>query len=253
MKQYLAANWKMFKTHTEAGRTASDLVANLKTKLSENQEVILFPPFTALQSVAEEIHDYAQLHLGGQNFYPADQGAFTGEISPEMLRDLHCTYALAGHSERRHIFQESHTLVAQKVHFGMKKGLKIILCIGETLEEREKGKLERVINDQLAPVLQDITPSDISANLFIAYEPVWAIGTGVVATTEDISQAHSFVRNILAKFLSQNSNDIPILYGGSVKPENSSEILSLDNVNGVLVGGASLDSKTFSDIIFNAL
>ncbi len=253
MKRYLAANWKMFKTTGEARETAKDVVENLETRLPDDQEIILFPPFTALQSVFEVVKDISWIQLGAQNFYPAEQGAFTGEISPDMLIDAGCKYAIIGHSERRHIFQESNDFVADKVHLGLKKDLAIILCIGETLEEREEGLLEKTLKAQLDPVLNNLAPSDIKNRLLVAYEPVWAIGTGKVAQKEDILEAHNLVRSTLKKFLGQEGENIPILYGGSVKPENSSEILPLDNVNGVLVGGASLDANTFSEIIIKAL
>ncbi|SRR6056297_1264445 len=252
MKRYLAANWKMFKTAEQAHKTAKDIITNIQAKLQTNDEVIIFPPFTALGSVFKVIQNISQIQLGGQNFYPAEQGAFTGEISPDMLIDAGCTYSIIGHSERRHTFQESNDFVAQKVHMGLEKNLAIILCIGETLDQRQNGLLEKTLNSQLDSVLNNLSPSDIKNRLLIAYEPVWAIGTGKVAQKEDIREAHSLIRSILKKFLEQKSDIIPILYGGSVKSENSSEILSLDNVNGVLVGGASLDAQTFSDIIINS-
>ncbi|MFW6415696.1 MAG: triose-phosphate isomerase [Thermodesulfobacteriota bacterium] len=248
MKKCMAANWKMFKTAKEAADTIQALQASISSKLPSDREVVVFPPFTAIPAVSETLGDNPDIKLGGQNFYPASEGAFTGEISPGMLLDLNCDYALVGHSERRHIIKESGEIISSKVDFGLQSGLKIVLCIGETLEERNQGKLQEVLQAQIS-ALQDLSGNDISNRLEIAYEPVWAIGTGEVAGPREIKDAHGLVRTLLQDALPNEGGNIRILYGGSVKPENTSEIISIDNVDGVLVGGASLDADKFSQIV----
>lgn len=249
MKKLMAANWKMYKLRHEAKDTAEALVTALKGTLPEDREVLVIPPFTALRSVRKAIKKAPGFALGGQNFYPSKQGAFTGEIAPEMLLDEGCVYALAGHSERRHILGESDDFVGRKVAFGLELGLSMILCVGETLDQRKGGKLEEVVRRQmregLAGVPQDVAPE----RLTIAYEPVWAIGTGLTAGPEEILGAHALVRSLLGEKFGPNGREMRIQYGGSVKPENASEIMSLDNVDGVLVGGSSLSADSFSRIV----
>lgn len=249
MKLCMAANWKMHKTQAQAKETAAHLVRLLKGSLPQDREVVLIPPFTALHAVAEELKSEPGFSLGGQNFYPADQGAFTGEISPDMLLDHGCSYALAGHSERRHVLGEDNEFVAQKAGFGLDQGLRMILCIGETLAQRDEGLLQEVLHDQLATALSDVQLPDLENRLLIAYEPVWAIGTGKVAQPDDIAQAHDFVRDQLLHFLPQSGASVRILYGGSVKPDNINRIIGLDNVNGVLVGGAGLEAESMAKIV----
>ncbi len=248
----MAANWKMHKTKEKAQDTAHNLISLLNKKIPEDREVLIIPPFTALDSVWEVIKNEEQFVLGAQNFFPAHDGAYTGEISPAMLTDQNCIYALVGHSERRHILGEKNDFIAKKVSFGLENGLKIILCIGETLEERKAGKLQEILYQQLEIGLQDISSKGIASRLSIAYEPVWAIGTGEVAGPKEITEAHNLVRKFLQKLFANEGEYIRILYGGSVKPDNCSEIMGLDNVNGVLVGGASLNAETFSKIVLNS-
>ena len=249
MKKIMAANWKMYKTADEARDTARGLALALEGKLPSDREVVVFPPFTAIAAVAEEFQARTGLHVGGQDFYPAEEGAFTGEISPGMLLDLGCSFALAGHSERRHVMGESSAFVGDKTAYGVGAGLNMVLCIGETLEQREEGGLEDVLEEQLLVGLSGL-PKDLGQDtLFVAYEPVWAIGTGKVAGPAEILEAHAFVRKMLMEFLPGVGAVTPILYGGSVKPENCAEIIGLDNVDGVLVGGASLHSESFSRIV----
>jgi triosephosphate isomerase len=245
----MAANWKMHKTQDQAKSTATQLVQLLAANLPQDREVVIIPPFTALGAVADGLGSAPGFFVGGQNFYPADQGAFTGEISPDMLLDHGCSLALAGHSERRHVLGEDNQFVAQKVHFGLGKGLRMILCIGETLEQRENGRLHEVLHSQLTSALTDLPVTDPASSLLIAYEPVWAIGTGKVAKPEDIAQAHGFVRQELKNLLPQAYESIPILYGGSVKPDNIGQIIGIDNVNGVLVGGAGLEAESMAQIV----
>jgi triosephosphate isomerase len=248
MKLCMAANWKMHKTQAQAGETAAELVRILGSNLPQDREVVLIPPFTALHAVSQALASAPGFVLGAQNFYPADQGAFTGEIGPDMLLDHGCSLALAGHSERRHVLGEDNEFVAQKVRFGLDKGLRMILCIGETLSQRDNGQLETVLHDQLSTALSGMQISNLKSRLLIAYEPVWAIGTGKVAQPEDIAQAHAFVRKELTALLPESGHSVPILYGGSVKPDNIAQIIGIDNVNGVLVGGAGLEAESMAQI-----
>lgn len=247
MKKLMAANWKMYKTVAQGVETVSELVGLLEGKLPVDREVLICPSAFMLAQVGAVAK--GGFAVGAQNFYPAVQGAYTGEVAPDQLLDLDCRYALVGHSERRHVLGETDEFLAEKVAFGLNAGLKIILCIGEKIEERKAGKVEDVLERQLkvglAGVLTDIT----AENLAVAYEPVWAIGTGEVAGSVDILAAHAFVRQCLRALVPAVADGIRILYGGSVKPENAAEIIRLDNVDGVLVGGASLKAESFSKIV----
>lgn len=247
MKLMMAANWKMHKTRREAVATLTELLSQI-TPLPEDRQVVVFAPFTALSACAEALRTARNVLLGGQNCYPAGHGAFTGEISPDMLRDCGCTHVLTGHSERRSLMGESSEFIGQKTAFALSAGLKPLICIGETLEERDSGRLETVLNVQLSAGLADV-PDTISADdLAVAYEPVWAIGTGRVAGIREILDAHEKIRICLQQRFPSQGGEIRILYGGSVNPENTGEIISLDNVNGVLVGGASLQAESFRRI-----
>jgi len=248
MKKLMAANWKMHKLHDAAAATAADMVSRLSGRLPGDREVLIIPPFTVLGAVGAAMADAADFSLGGQNFYPSEEGAFTGEIAPAMLRDAGCRYALAGHSERRHILGEDDALVGRKVAFGLGAGLSIILCVGEKLEERQTGQVETVLTRQLATGLADVGPSVTAGELAVAYEPVWAIGTGLTAGPAEIAAAHAVVREYLVKRFPGIGREIRILYGGSVKPNNAGQILGIDNVDGVLVGGASLEATSFAAI-----
>ncbi len=248
MKKLMAANWKMHKTLAEARATADALVRKLDP-LPEDREVLVFPPFTAVAGVADAFAGRDGFHVGGQNFYPAEKGAYTGEIAPAMLHDLGCTYVLTGHSERRHVLGESSEFVGLKTAYALEQGFNVVLCIGETIEEREAGRVEFVLEEQLRIGLADVGKRATALNLSIAYEPVWAIGTGKVAGPPEILEAHAFVRRMLGEILPQAGAEVRILYGGSVNPDNCPEIISLDNVEGVLVGGASLEVDSFSRIV----
>ncbi len=249
MKKCIAANWKMFKTRLDARETATALAALTADKLPADREVLIFPPFTAISAVREALGSRTGFGVGAQNFYPAEEGAYTGEIAPDMLIDLGCSWSLAGHSERRHVFKEGDDLVAAKTVFGLNKGLNIILCIGETLEQRKNGHLETVLREQLRTALLECSQKDLASRLAVAYEPVWAIGTGEVARNQDITEAHAFIRSQLLDIKPGHGEAMRILYGGSVKPKNIADIISLDNVDGVLVGGASLSAESFSQIV----
>ncbi|MBG0789983.1 MAG: triose-phosphate isomerase [Desulfovibrionaceae bacterium] len=248
MKKLMAANWKMYKTWDEAETTARELVGLTADKLPEDREVLVFPPFTALKGVSNAL-DADGFFAGGQDYYIEKEGAFTGEISPMMLKDAGAAYGLTGHSERRHVLGEGDEFVGQKTAYGLECGLKVILCVGEKIDERRAGKVEEVLERQLRAGLADV-PRDVAPDrLSVAYEPVWAIGTGEVAGPAEIVDAHGFVRKILVSVFGENANEMRILYGGSVKPDNCGEIIALDNVDGVLVGGASLQSESFSRIV----
>ena len=249
MKKLMAANWKMYKLRGEAGKTAADLVAALAGKLPADREVLVIPPFTALGTTGEALAGQTGFALGAQNFYPSGQGAFTGEIAPEMLLDAGCSYALAGHSERRHILGEDYAMVGRKVGFGLKSGLSMILCVGEKVEERKAGELEAVLRRQIEAGLAEVGADVAPEKLSVAYEPVWAIGTGLTAGPEEVAEAHALVRAMLVERLGAVGGKIRILYGGSVKPGNTGQLLGIDNVDGVLVGGASLEAGSFAAIV----
>ncbi len=240
----------MHKTQAEAQATAADLITRVPN-LPDDREVAIFAPYTALAACVAGLGGREGFATGGQNLYPAEQGAFTGEISAAMLKDCGCSHVLVGHSERRALLRESSAFVGEKAVFALKNGLKVVLCVGETLEERENGKLEAVLREQLEKGLQDV-PNNVTADeLGIAYEPVWAIGTGKVAGPAEILEAHALIRKLLALRFPIQGNALRILYGGSVKPENTKQILALDNVDGVLVGGASLDAEMLSKIVLS--
>jgi triosephosphate isomerase len=249
VKKLMAANWKMYKTAEEAFDTAAELVALCGASLPDDREVLVIPPFTALGRAGQALAGNPRFLLGGQNFYPEEQGAFTGEISPAMLLDAGCAFALAGHSERRHVMGETDEMVGRKVAFGLEKGLSVILCVGERIEERRAGQVEDVLRVQLDKGLAGV-PRDVDpVRLVVAYEPVWAIGTGEVAGPEEIVQAHGAVRRELLRLFGEAGHEVRVQYGGSVKPDNAAEIIHLDNVDGVLVGGASLRADSFSRIV----
>ena len=248
MRSIVAANWKMYKTRAEALATTRQL-GEIFARTPDGIESVIFAPFTVLDAAFTGLKTIPGFFLGGEDVYPAKEGAFTGEISPAMLLDCGCTWVLTGHSERRHILGESPEFVGQKTSFALENGLSVMLCIGETLEERENGQLEAVLRSQLGKGLAGIA-DDALNRIAIAYEPVWAIGTGKVASTDDIFAAHGIVRKLLAEFVPEDAAaGMPILYGGSVKPNNAQAIMALDNVNGLLVGGASLQAESFAAII----
>ena len=248
MKKMMAANWKMHKTRAEARESAATLISSLAS-MPDDREVVIFAPYTVLADCAGEFSGKSGFSLGGQNVYCEDHGAFTGEISPAMLIDAGCTHVLTGHSERRALFHEDSAFIGKKTAFALKEGLKVTLCIGETLEERESGKLEAVLREQLSKGLAQVDDAVSEDDLSIAYEPVWAIGTGKVAGPAEILETHAIVRKLLLDRFPKQGKAIRILYGGSVKADNAGEIITLDNVDGVLVGGASLDAATMRKIV----
>jgi triosephosphate isomerase len=247
LPKLMAANWKMYKTAAQARAWAEDL-CKLLPAAPAAREVLVCPPFTAIAAVAAVFAGRPGFLTGAQNVYPQEEGAFTGEISPEMLKEAGAKWVLTGHSERRSILGESDEQVGVKTAFALAQGLNVILCIGETLAQREAGQLERVLERQLAAGLAEVSPSCPPSCLAIAYEPVWAIGTGKVAGPGEILEAHAMVRALLREKAGMGG-ELRILYGGSVKPDNASEIIRLDNVDGDLVGSASLQAESFSRIV----
>ncbi len=244
----IAGNWKMYKTPAEA----AVFVKELRETLGEfkNAEVIVCPPFVALASVAREL-DGSIIGLGAQNMFCEDEGAYTGEVAPPMLKEVGCSYVILGHSERRQYFGESDQLINRKVQAALKAGLTPIVCVGETLEERKNGITGKIIEKQLGGSLADLGPPELS-RIVVAYEPVWAIGTGLTAEAKDAQQVNGLIRG----FLIQNAGPeiaqkIRILYGGSVKPDNIAGLMAQPDVDGALVGGASLQVNAFSSIIRN--
>ena len=242
----MAANWKMHFTVAEAVALVEEL--NKGSSRLGDREVVVAPPFTALAGVASALAG-SPIRLSAQNCYWESQGAYTGEISPPMLRDLGCQYVIVGHSERRQYFGETNETVNRKVMALLPLDLQPILCIGETLEERQAGKTLDILADQLSGALASLEAEQIS-RLVLAYEPVWAIGTGLTATPEQAQEAHAFIRESLAKrFNNTVANNIRILYGGSVKPENVDELMAQPDIDGALVGGASLTAASFIGIV----
>lgn len=240
----LAANWKMHKIISEG----IELVECLKQKVDSNKpKVIICPPFTILTEIKEAMSN-SDFQLGAQNLFYEKQGAFTGEISPIMLKDTGAQYVIIGHSERRHVFGETNSLINKKLIAALENNLLPIFCIGETIEERKSGQTEQIIGNQLLEGLKNIEKEEFN-NIIIAYEPVWAIGTGVNATPEQASEVHKFIRNRLDEIYKLGvGTDTTILYGGSIKDENIKDLAKMDEIDGGLVGGASLDCETFSSI-----
>ncbi len=245
-KKVIAGNWKMHKNIEET----IDLISGIKNGLTEkeNVEVIVCPPYTSLET-AHALLKETNIGLGAQNMHYEDNGAFTAEISADMLKSVGCTFVILGHSERRTIFGENDEMINKKIKKAFSSGLDPIFCVGETLEEREAGTTNSVIEEQIRNGLKDVTADEMK-NLIIAYEPVWAIGTGRTASPEQAQEVHEFIRNLIAKLYDMHiADNIIIQYGGSVKPENSSQLLTQKDIDGALVGGACLKPDTFLGII----
>jgi triosephosphate isomerase len=246
----IAGNWKMNNDPNETRDLISKLLAGLKN-LNSTCEVVICPPYTSLSEASSMIKD-SKIRLGAQNIHEEENGAFTGEVSAKMLLGAGCEYVIIGHSERRTIYKESNELINKKIRRALKNNLKPIFCVGELLEEREKNITEQVIKSQVLKGLQDFSVHDLK-DLIIAYEPVWAIGTGKTATPQQAEEVHLFIRKLLAdNFSSEFAENLSILYGGSVKPDNSKELLSQKNIDGALVGGACLNADSFINIIKSA-
>ena len=244
----IAANWKMHKTIDEAIELIDGLLDQLDDDSFDGREILLCPPATALLVAAEQL-DGTGIALGGQNMAAAREGAFTGEISPLMLLDVGCDFVILGHSERRHVFGEEDALINKKVKLALECGLIPVFAVGEKLEQRKAGAAESTVIDQLATGLDGVSANEM-ADVVIAYEPVWAIGTGETASPQDAPAMHAAIRGWLAAQYGESvAEDVRILYGGSVKPNNVDELMAEPDIDGALVGGASLDAESFARII----
>ena len=246
----IAGNWKLNNTISEA----VELTSGLKDLVEEitDIEIVVAPPFTALDAVGKVIKD-SNIALAAQDVYWEDSGAYTGEVSVPMLKDVGCKYVIVGHSERRQFFNETNDSVNQKVKAVLSHGIHSILCVGEQLEDREAGRTEAVIKEHVTGGVANLS-GDKLLSCVIAYEPVWAIGTGKTATPEQAQEVHKYIRNLLKEIYSNEiASQVRIQYGGSVKPENAAELMAQPDVDGALVGGASLQAESFAQIVKNAI
>lgn len=248
-KVIIAGNWKMHKTRPEASSLVKGILEFVKANNKELPEIVLCPPFTSLACVSDAIAD-SSLSLGAQNMDWHESGAYTGEVSAGMLLDLKVEYVLIGHSERRQYFGETNKSVADKVQAALKAKLTPIICVGETADEREAGLTDSVVTRQVAASVEDLMAEDVAKVVF-AYEPVWAIGTGKVCEAKEADRVHKLIRLTVSNLFGriELGNVISVLYGGSVKPENIEEQLALENIDGSLVGGASLKADDFNKLI----
>ncbi len=245
-KKIIAGNWKMNKNVAEA----KALVEAIKRDLAQETkvDVVLCPPFTAIDGVSQAVSG-SQIAVGAQNMHWEASGAFTGEVSAAMLRELHCRYVILGHSERRQFFGETDAGVNKKTLAALNAGLKPIVCVGETLAERDGGKIESVITTQVNGSLAGMTAAQIKS-VVIAYEPVWAIGTGRTATPEQAQEVHALIRGLLVKLSDKaTAESVRIQYGGSMKPDNAAELLAKPDIDGGLIGGAALNAASFIEIV----
>jgi triosephosphate isomerase (TIM) len=246
-KKIVAANWKMNMTQGEAARFVDSFLRDIGE--ITDVEMVIIPPFTAIAKVTEALGKAHNIKVGAQNMYWEKSGAFTGEISAPLLRDLFVHYVVLGHSERRTLFGETDEMVNRKVRAALEAKLRPIVCIGETLEQRDKGNVEKILSIQLHGSLAGLTPKQLQETV-IAYEPVWAIGTGRNATPQQAQEVHAFIRKVLGEMSDKTTADrVRIQYGGSVKPENARELMTQPDIDGALVGGASLDPRSFAQIV----
>jgi len=246
-KKIIAANWKMNMTVSEAESYLDTFL--LEVDDEKRVEIVIVPPFTAIAKVSERLNKIQNVKVGAQNMSSEKGGAFTGEISAAMLRELFVRHVILGHSERRSLYGESDAIVNKKLHTALEATLKPIVCVGETLAQRDAGKVEEVLETQLKGSLAGVTTKELHETV-IAYEPVWAIGTGRTASPAQAQEAHAFIRKTIAAISDQASADtIRIQSGGSVKPENTEALMSQPDIDGALVGGASLDPRAFSEIV----
>lgn len=243
-KPIIAGNWKMHKTIAEA----LEFVNDVKDKVNnDNVEAVICAPFTLLKDLKEATKG-TNIKVGAQNMHFEEKGAFTGEISPLMLKELDMDYVVIGHSERRQYFNETNETVNKKVLKALEVGIDPILCVGETLEEREAGKTKDVCKVQVEKALENVSKEDL-AKVVIAYEPVWAIGTGKTATSEDANDVIAYIREVVANLYKELANEVRIQYGGSVKPSNVAEIMNQSDIDGALVGGASLEANDYVKLV----
>jgi triosephosphate isomerase (TIM) len=246
-KPIIGGNWKM---HLGTPNEAISLIKSLKSLIKgiKNVDIVIAPPFTVLESVVRELKK-TDISVSAQNMYFEDKGAFTGEISPLFLKSMGVKYVILGHSERRQIFGETDDLINKKIKKALKESLIPIVCIGENLNAREAGKTKEIIRNQMNFTFQDLIGQDM-IKIIIAYEPIWAIGTGKTATPKQAEEIHIFIRDILKEKYGENvADEIRIQYGGSIKPNNAKSLFSRENIDGGLVGGASLNSESFYEII----
>ncbi len=246
-KKIIAANWKMNKTQAEAER----FIESFLIEIGDNRdaEIVIIPPFTAIAKVNEALGKAQHIKVGAQNMHWEPHGAFTGEISASMLRDLFVRYVVLGHSERRTLFGETDKIVNRKARAAHDSALRPIVCVGETLEQRDKGNVDKILSIQLRGSLAGLEAKQLQETV-IAYEPVWAIGTGRNATPGEAQDAHAFIRQVIGEMSDGATADrIRVQYGGSVKPENARELMSQPDIDGALVGGASLEPRSFAEIV----
>jgi len=250
-KKIIAANWKMNMTIAEAASFLEDFLLELGGE--DHADVVIVPSFIAIPKVSELLNSVPGVKLGAQNMHWESSGAFTGEVSAPMLRELFVRYVVLGHSERRQYFGETDEIVNRKTKAALAASLTPIVCVGETLAQRESGQVEMVLEQQLRGSLADLNKAQLE-DLVLAYEPVWAIGTGHTATPAQAQEAHAFILSVLTKLSSAaTANKIRIQYGGSVKPGNTAELMAQPDIDGALVGGASLEARAFAEIVRNAV
>ncbi len=245
----IVANWKMYKTIPEAVAYVGRFVPMVRN--AADVDILIAPPFTAISSVAAALKEGGRtdIFVAAQDVFYEEKGAFTGEVSPSMVKDAGGGFAIVGHSERRQYFHETDSLVNKKAKAALKGGLGVIICVGETIEERNTGRTFDVVKRQVSEALVEFQEADFKNTVF-AYEPIWAIGTGVTATPEQAEEAHLFIRSVMKEIYGGDiAGDMRILYGGSVKPDNVDEIMACPDVDGALVGGASLDPESFSRLV----
>jgi triosephosphate isomerase len=248
-KDLIAGNWKMHSTHLEAIQMVQKLSYRLDPSDYDRVDVVVCPPLTALRSAQTVIEtDHLRIQLGAQHCYFEEKGAFTGEVAPQMLAKLSVSYVIAGHSERREIFGETDDDVNKKVKAILAAGMTPIMCCGETEEERDQGMTEEKVGRQVRLGLQGLTAEQV-ASLVIAYEPIWAIGTGKTASADDAGEMCTFVRNTVAEQFGEAADAVRVLYGGSVKPGNIAGLMAKRDIDGALVGGASLDPDSFASLV----
>jgi triosephosphate isomerase (TIM) len=249
-KKILAANWKMNLTHSEAESYFDTFLSEIGQV--NDVEVVIIPPFTAIPALVTASERMPAIRIGAQNMHWEKSGAFTGEVSGAMLRALYVNYVILGHSERRTLFGETDEIVNRKVRAALEAGLRPIFCIGESLQERDGGKIEEILGRQIRQGLEGVVLKDVP-EVVLAYEPCWAIGTGRSATPNEAEEAHAFIRLVLSELFGAPTADrVRIQYGGSVKPENAEDLMRQKNIDGALIGGASLDPRSFARIIWRA-
>jgi triosephosphate isomerase len=247
-KKIIAGNWKMNKTFDEGMALVSEISHMIGAEYSGNAEVVIIPPFTHINATSRMLAD-TLIKTGAQNCSNHASGAYTGEVSASMIKSCGANYVIIGHSERRQYFNEHNDWLARKTDAALAESLTVIYCCGETLQERESGQYRQVIEAQISEGLFHLTAEQFS-NIVIAYEPVWAIGTGKTATTEQAQEVHAFIRGLIAaKYGTPTADNTTIQYGGSVKPDNAAELFSAPDIDGALIGGAALQSRSFTDIV----